>query len=273
MPNVVPASHADVEAGRIILRAPLSALLLCRRIPNGSWDSQRKAWSFPATREQARRVQGVIHRLSTTRQFDELVAPSIARDPAAAPVAPTPEPAAPAEEAPVVLTEGLLTRPWRHQLAAFQFCLQHFALGMFGLLLAMGMGTGKTLVAFMVLLERKAKRTLILSPLRVVPVWVTQLERHVDIPLVVVALDDSVGSVKKKQELAAEKMRLAEARGVPFVCIINYDSSGGSRSRRGQRSCVGPVHYGRGPPHQGARRQGVPGMSSGCGLRALVRLG
>jgi SNF2 family DNA or RNA helicase len=224
MPNLVPASHADVEAGRIILRAPLSALLLCRRIPNGSWDTKRKAWSFPATQEQARRVQGVIHRLSTTRQFDELVALSAAPKPVAVPVAPTPEPAASVEEGPVVLTEGLLTRPWRHQLAAFQFCLQHFALGMFGLLLAMGMGTGKTLVAFMVLLERKAKRTLILSPLRVVPVWVTQLERHVDIPLVVVALDDSVSSVKKKQELAAEKMRLAEARGVPFVCIINYDS-------------------------------------------------
>jgi SNF2 family DNA or RNA helicase len=109
-------------------------------------------------------------------------------------------------------------------LAAFVFCLRHFALGLFGLLLAMGMGTGKTLVAFMVMLERRAKRTLILCPLRVVPVWVTQLERHVGIPLVVAALDDSVSSVKRKQELAAEKMRLAEARGVPFVCIINYDS-------------------------------------------------
>ena len=224
MPDLAPVSHADVEAGRIILRAPLSALLLCRRIPNGSWDSQRKAWSFPATQEQARRVQDVIHRLSTTQQFDELVAPTAAPEPVAAPVAPTPELAAPAEEEPVVLPEGLLTRPWRHQLAAFVFCLRHFALGLFGLLLAMGMGTGKTLVAFMVMLERRAKRTLILCPLRVVPVWVTQLERHVGIPLVVAALDDSVSSVKRKQELAAEKMRLAEARGVPFVCIINYDS-------------------------------------------------
>jgi SNF2 family DNA or RNA helicase len=224
MPDLVQVSHADVEAGRIILRAALSALLLCRRIPNGSWDSQRKAWSFPATQEQARRVQDVIHRLSTTQEFDELVTPTAAPEPVAAPVAPTPELAAPAEEEPVVLPEGLLTRPWRHQLAAFVFCLRHFALGLFGLLLAMGMGTGKTLVAFMVMLERRAKRTLILCPLRVVPVWVTQLERHVGIPLVVAALDDSFSSVKKKQELAAEKMQLAEARGVPFVCIINYDS-------------------------------------------------
>jgi hypothetical protein len=123
--------------------------------------------------QRGKKVAVVMRQVSTTRQFDELAAPSAAPELAAAPVAPTPEPAAPAEEAPVVLTEGLLTRPWRHQLAAFQFCLQHFGLGMFGLLLAMGMGTGKTLVAFMVMLERKAKRTLILSPIRVVPVWVT----------------------------------------------------------------------------------------------------
>lgn len=221
MSDLVPASHAAVEAGRIILRAPLSVLLLCRRIPNGNWDSRRKAWSYPATREQARLVQGVIHRLSTTQQFDQLMEPAAAHEPEVAPAATQP---VQAEERPVELPEGLLTRPWRHQLAAFVFCLQHFALGMFGLLLAMGMGTGKTLVAFMVMLQRKAQRTLILCPLRVVPVWVTQLERHVGIPLVVVALDDGVNGVRRKQEIAAEKLRLAEARGVPFVCVINYDS-------------------------------------------------
>jgi SNF2 family DNA or RNA helicase len=210
-----------VENGRIILRAPLSALLLCRRIPNGNWDAQRKAWSYPATEAQARLVQSAIHRLSTTQQFDQLAEPAAVRKHDAAPH--TTQPVQP-DPAPVELPEGLLTHPWRHQMAAFVFCLQHFALGMFGLLLAMGMGTGKTLVAFMVMLQRKAQRTLILCPLRVVPVWVTQLERHVGIPLVVVALDDSVSGVRRKQEIAAEKLLLAEARGVPFVCVINYDS-------------------------------------------------
>jgi len=58
----------------------------------------------------------------------------------------------------------------------------------------------------------------------VVPVWITQFERHVGIPLVIVALDEDAGSVAKKQELAAEKLKLAHARGVPFVAVINYDS-------------------------------------------------
>lgn len=147
MPELVAVTQADVEAGRIILRAPLSALLACRRIPNGAWDSRRKAWSFPATQEQARRVQSAINRLETTPRFDELAAPTASPESAAA----TPVPSQNGPE--IQVPEGLLTRPWRHQLAAFLFCLQHFAMGLFGLLLAMGMGTGKTLVAFMVMRE------------------------------------------------------------------------------------------------------------------------
>lgn len=121
MPDLVAVTQADVDAGRILLRAPLSAFLTCRRIPNGSWDSGRKAWSFPATQEQARRVQSAINRLATTPRFDELVAPAALPEPAPAPAAAVPAAlsAAPATEAP----EGLLTRPWRHQSAAFLFCL------------------------------------------------------------------------------------------------------------------------------------------------------
>jgi SNF2 family DNA or RNA helicase len=207
-------ARADIAGGRIVLQAPLAATLLCGRIPGARWDTCLHAWTYPATERHARMISGAIRKLQPTPAFSALTDTPVAVETAA----PS------AREAAVELPDGLPTRPWRHQLAAFVFCLQHFALGLFGLLLAMGMGTGKTLVAFMVMLQREAKRTLIVCPLRVVPVWVTQLERHVGVPLVVAALDDSISSVRKKQELAAEKMRLAEARGVPFVCIINYDS-------------------------------------------------
>jgi SNF2 family DNA or RNA helicase len=89
----------------------------------------------------------------------------------------------------------------------------------------MGMGTGKSLVAILVLLSLKARRTMIVCPLRVVQVWVAQLERHCGVPILVAALDEDAGSVAKKQELALEKMRLAEVRGVPFVLVLNYDSA------------------------------------------------
>jgi SNF2 family DNA or RNA helicase len=124
----------------------------------------------------------------------------------------------------VTVPPGMLTTPWRHQKAAFKFCQDKFAAGFHGLLLAMGMGTGKSLVTCMLLLAIGARRTLIACPLRVIQVWVTQFERHVGIPVVIVPLDDDIGSVVKKQQLAMEKLELARVLGRPFVAVINYDS-------------------------------------------------
>jgi len=221
-----PAS-ADLQSGRIILHVSLADMLACRKIPGCSWDGKRKAWSYPGTASTARIIRSKIRPLITSEQFDTAF-------PVGEPVIktePTPTGAVPVTAcAPVVQTEialppGMLTRPWRHQQAAYRFVLDHFASGLHGILLAMGMGTGKTLVAFMVLLGLAARRILIACPLRVVPVWIAQFERHVGIPFVIAALDEDAGSVARKQELAEEKMRLAEARGVPFVAVINYDSA------------------------------------------------
>lgn len=149
------------------------------------------------------------------------------------------------------LPVGLRTRPWRHQIEAYQFALERLKNGRLSApacaqpvcvhstgrragkcnaqaggaaMLAMMMGTGKSMVALMLLAKLAAKRTLIACPLRVVPVWQEQIERHLDLPVVVVALDDGAGSVGRRQKLAEEKLRLAEASGLPFIAIINYDA-------------------------------------------------
>jgi SNF2 family DNA or RNA helicase len=216
-------SQVEIAAGRIIVRPSFADLVTCARI-GGAWDAALGAWTFPATEKHSRLIQERLH--TTTVGKPEPLPTSAPDSPVEPPsaISPVPETPTAAADPQVAIPAGLATRPWKHQFAAFLFCLQHFAIGMFGILLAMGMGTGKTLVALMVLLERKAMRTLIVCPLRVVPVWVTQIERHLSIAVVAVALDDSIGSVRKKQEIAAEKLRLAEARGVPFICIINYES-------------------------------------------------
>jgi hypothetical protein len=148
-----------------------------------------------------------------------------------------------APEPAIPIPDGMLTRPWRHQKAALKFCMEKFAAGLFGLLLAMGMGTGKSLVFCMLMLALDAKRTLIACPLRVVPVWITQFERHVGVPVVIAALDDEAGSVTAKQQLASEKMRLAQTLGVPFIAIVNYDSGWrdpfGEWAERGQWDLFG----------------------------------
>ena len=91
-------------------------------------------------------------------------------------------------------------------------------------LLALEMGTGKSFVALMILVALCVKRVLICCPLRVVRVWEQQIERHLDLPVIVVALDGNAGSVANRTKLAEEKFKLAEITGRPLVLIINYDS-------------------------------------------------
>jgi SNF2 family DNA or RNA helicase len=213
-------TFADVDAGRITLRTPFSNLLLCKRVPNAAWDGGRRVWTYPATPQHARLIQSSIPRLSVTEKFTALLAGPA--KPAAAAAAPAPKPATPPA---VVLPAGLKTKPWRHQAAAFQFTMERLVRGVGAALLALEMGVGKTLVALMVLAALAARRVLICCPLRVVPVWEQQIERHLDLPIIVVSLDDNVGSVANKKKLAEDKLKLAEATDRPLVIIINYDSA------------------------------------------------
>ena len=213
-------TFADVDAGRITLRTPFSNLLLCKRVPNAAWDRARRLWTYPATPQHARLIRASIPRLSVTEKFMSLLErPAKAAAPAVVPPKPEPEP-----RSTVDLPAGLKTKPWRHQIDAFLFTMERLVGGAGATLLALEMGVGKTLVALMVLAALAARRVLISCPLRVVPVWEQQIERHLDLPLIVVSLDDGVSSVASKQKLAEEKLKLAEVTGRPLVIIINYDS-------------------------------------------------
>jgi SNF2 family DNA or RNA helicase len=214
------APFADVDAGRILLRAPFSNLLLCKRVPGASWDTARRVWTYPATPKHARLIRSSIPQLQVSGKFCALLASK-----AVAQVQLQPVPAPPAQpETTVELPTGLKTRPWRHQIEAFWFAMERLLRGGGAALLALEMGVGKTLVALMVLAAMAARRVLICCPLRVVPVWQQQIDRHLDLPLIVVTLDDTAGSVANKKKLAEEKLRLAEATGRPLAVIINYDS-------------------------------------------------
>jgi len=217
---VPEAAFADVEAGRILLRTPFSNLVLCKRIPGSSWDAKRRLWAYPATTAHARLIRASIPRLQESDKFAALLNPMPSAE-----VQAQPAPAPPARTEPILeLPAGLKTEPWRHQFAAFQFTMERLLRGAGAALLALEMGVGKTLVALMVLAALAAKRILICCPLRVVPVWELQIERHLNLPLIVVTLDDDAGSVANKKKLAEEKLRLAETTGRPLVVIINYDS-------------------------------------------------
>ena len=130
MRDAAPSS-ADVVAGQIILNAPFAHLVLCKRIPGAGWDAARRAWVYPATARHAQLIRASIPRLTASGTFHSLLVPQTSPAPAVRPPAPQPAP---------VLPAGLRTKPWRHQTAAYDFCLDHIAAGRSGILLAMGMG-------------------------------------------------------------------------------------------------------------------------------------
>lgn len=228
----------SVESGSIRVQPSFADMVTCVRL-GGRFSPSKdgQAFVFPATSDCARLLHTAFRAIRTTPEFDALVSGTGALVPP--PPATGAMVSAPAI-APVVLPEpeiippaGLLTTPWRHQMVAYKFCLDHFAAGMHGILLAMGMGTGKSLVACMLLLalyERRAQgkklpRVIVFCPLRVIQVWQAQFARHVGVEMLVAALDDEAGSVADKTKLVREKMALAEALGRPFVAVVNYDTA------------------------------------------------
>jgi SNF2 family DNA or RNA helicase len=224
------SSLVSVESGHIRVLPAFVDMLMVQRL-GGRFSGATRAWLWPATRENAMLLAKRLRAAITTPEFAALLAPPVPEMeiPAQSTEAPVADPSsdllAEPPEPDIVVPAGMLTRPWRHQKAAFKFCADHFAAGMRGILLAMGMGTGKSLVACMLILALVARRVLIACPLRVVQVWITQFERHVGVPVILVPLDEDAGSVAKKQALAAEKMKLAQALGIPFIGVINYDSA------------------------------------------------
>ena len=242
-------SRISVEAGEICVQPSFADMLLVKRLGGRFRGS---LWRWPATPANARLLRARLRAVEATAEFAALIGPMAAAVQQhfetttpeevvlnaealtqSTPVSgiqqqsitlPSVALATFVEDPSIPVPAGLRTQPWRHQRAAFQFCMKKFKSGLHGILLAMIMGTGKSLVACMLVLALAAKKVLIICPLRVVPVWATQFERHVSATVVIVILDEDAGTVAQKQELAAEKLRLAEAHGVPFVCVINYDS-------------------------------------------------
>jgi SNF2 family DNA or RNA helicase len=222
-----------------------------RAIPGSDYDSQTRTWSFPATRDTvwALRPLEPVWSVDTgclPFPVDALPQDTAVRTPGGAGAGTeTPVPAdvppavststglmiaAPAPTSslaherpllPAPVIPGLKTVPWQHQIRAYYFALPLLAGG--GCLLAMGMGTGKTLVAVMLIAALEALRVLIIAPLRVVPVWPVQMQLHLDRPAVWAILDDTAGTLKERAQYARDCLAQAAAMRRPLIVAINYE--------------------------------------------------
>jgi SNF2 family DNA or RNA helicase len=223
------APRAYLEGSKICLEADFSSLLLCKRIPGGTWDAQRRLWVYPAAPRIARIIRATFRGAELSddvlkladRRARILPQDGGRRDP----VASEPEIGGKSQTAPATIP-NLKTRPWRHQVAAYEFLARLLQPAGGAALLAMSMGTGKSLVTVGAIcnLVEPDEPAIVVGPLRVVDVWPAEIARHAGLPLQVVALGDDAGAVAKKTEKAAAALDLARVRGDRLVLVINYES-------------------------------------------------
>lgn len=114
------------------------------------------------------------------------------------------------------------TDGWHHQLDSYHAVRDLQSRGWRGLLLPLGMGSGKSKVTVdLICNSPESDSVLILCPTSVRGVWRREFERHAGRQCEVLILDK--GSVKQKTERA--KKLLAFKTGNPRVVVINYESA------------------------------------------------
>lgn len=190
----------------ICLRAPYERADDCRAIPGGKWNKSWSCWVYPKTPTAAARVLATFGQ--DADKDGRLAGMAAAVDAARAEKTGEPD---------LATIPGLKTKPWRHQVKAFQFAKQLDACTF-----AMGMGVGKSLTTVAVLVNR-GRYTLILCPKSVVPVWPLEFKIHSAVDMDVLALED--GSVAKKTKQAEQFLRSCMAMNRKAVVVVNYDSA------------------------------------------------
>lgn len=206
--------EVSVEGRWIYVDAPYKLKNLCKQIITRRWDSGSKRWKYrksPAVAQQIKKRfarQGV--ELEYDAEFEEFL--ELAEQVKKAHRAKEAEP----ENLPEIPRK--VTVPWGHQKQAFWFAYQLHACGLF-----MDMGTGKTKVVIDLINNRNHEKTLVISPLSVVPVWGNEVKKHAVDEIKVAMLNE--GSVADKMNYCKQELRKAEARGQKFMAVINYESS------------------------------------------------
>lgn len=189
----------------ICLRAPYERADDCRSIPGGKWKKAWSCWVYPKSPATAARV---LETFGDGADHDGRLAGMASVLESAKEVK---------TSTPVLAIPNLKTKPWLHQVKAYQFAMR-----LPGSILALGMGCGKSLVSVGLALSR-GKHTLILCPKSVVPVWPLEFSIHSALDVSVLALAD--GSVASKQKAAEAYMRRMMLRNCRSVIAINFDSA------------------------------------------------
>lgn len=185
-------THGDLFA----IRSPFEAKDAIKALPGARWNAGKRVWTMPATRTAA---DNLVQAFDGQIVGDQGYLEKLERIDA--------EPT----------FSDLTTTPWGHQTEAIKHGMAHE-----GALLAMHMGTGKSLCAVAIACET-ARRVLILCPLSVVAVWPSEFKKHSGQAFQVLALDH--GSSAKRADQAEQYAKLREAYGDRWAIVVNYESA------------------------------------------------
>lgn len=198
------------ERERWVLKTPFRLKDVCKSIFGARWDKGRRAWTYSASPTAAAQIVEAFagHNIQGDAAWQEALAESARRKGAQVAKRTTDLPPIP----------KLKTDAWLHQRQAYTFAKE-----LPSSLLAMDMGTGKSLTAVSLIVNNDAKRVLILCPKAVVGVWPREFSLHAEEPWTVLALHPKIGSVAKRMGLARDTFESPMFERVAIV--VNYEAA------------------------------------------------
>lgn len=194
-------------------------------MPSARWNKKEMAWTYFASPVAAQRLLMAFDRLEMEVDWDDgfqdlLIGFAAIKD---ANIWKAPEGIKAVEE--MLAAEGMNpfeteTTPWVHQV-----CADCFLLGKDAGMLAMEMGTGKTLVVIQQILTRKPMKTLVVAPLAVCEVWPEEWKDHAGPAGDRHVLEFLYAPTSARRAEMLEKANLlATVQNRPLIAIINYES-------------------------------------------------
>lgn len=186
---------------------------LCKSIEGARWNPKDRCWEYPLRPEVLEELAATFPGLNVAPEVTTTLAEIAERDAMAAQVKNMGwQNAKPVEPMPIK------TKPFRHQVAAYNMALNLPAAG-----LLMEQGTGKSLTSIAIIgrrfLRGEIQRCLVVAPASVVPVWPKEFALHADFPHEVLALEGPV--TKREQALLSWPPDPSKIQ----VAVVNYEAT------------------------------------------------
>lgn len=217
-PARVVHAALDAAGGRIEVRAPFAMKDAIKALPGARWNPTAKVWTLPATNTSAHGLsdaaQRHLHAFAPSVEVDAMVkaeAATVVEQRAAL--------VGDEADLPRVPTR---TEAWTHQRRGYAFALPRTAA-----MLAMDMGTGKSLTAIGLAegwpgwKTPRAMRVLVLCPVSVMRVWPREFRIHADRDWNVSV---PTGSGAKKAKAIAAALAATPADR-PLAVVVNYEAA------------------------------------------------